>query len=730
MGIPREGSMLHQIPQAILESVETIPLPPLPQVLTRFLTLVENDAPPMAEVAALVAQDPALTAQFLTVAHSPAYRTGVAVRSLEQCLSDLGPRLLRILATCMAVQNVYARTMYERNYDFTGFWGHSLRVAELARSLAAAVQYPDVEEAYLAGLLHDIGQLLLLGGAGEGYGFLLGICSDEAELHGFEKSYIGTNHAVLGSRLVDQWGLTSFMADAVLFHQNGADEIVSTDLLSRIVWSAHLLSAEVREVDLDQLLSPGLSVICSLIGIDPAGIVTACRDSYDRVAAAAAALGVDSSWTEKTLPCSTFISHDIFLPKRDDKDAAQARLEAMVRNLAVMQPLQQSLFTLASEGELYGALRESAQLLFGLRRLAYMVLQPEKQVLSGVVLTGQSPLLTRLEIQLDGSQSLVAAALNNDRPSCSFADDCPPATSLVDIQIARILHSEGLLCIPLCTREQLFGVMVYGLSAEQYARKGKHLDWMMSFAHVSAGSLASFATLRDRDREQANRLTRQFEQQARKVIHEVANPLGIINNYLAIVAQKLATEHGVQQELAILTEEIHRVERIVRRLSGVTEPPVPSIDTTIRVNQVIQGMLALYGESLFVARGIMVDSQIPPELALATGDRDSLKQILLNLWKNSAEAMPAGGRFLVTARDSVQEGADRYVEIQLSDTGPGIPPDVMERLFQPLDPLRRPAHSGVGLSIVGSLVAQLNGKISCQSSPKAGTQFTIRLPQA
>ncbi len=92
--------------------------------------------------------------------------------------------------------------------------------------------------------------------------------------------------------------------------------------------------------------------------------------------------------------------------------------------------------------------------------------------------------------------------------------------------------------------------------------------------------------------------------------------------------------------------------------------------------------------------------------------------------------MADGGRFRVATRAATDEKGEAMVEIHVADTGPGIPPDVMERLFQPLDPNRRPAHSGVGLSIVDSLVARLGGTISCQSSPDRGTEFTLRLPQA
>lgn len=272
------------------------------------------------------------------------------------------------------------------------------------------------------------------------------------------------------------------------------------------------------------------------------------------------------------------------------------------------------------------------------------------------------------------------------------------------------------------------GVMVFGLSEEQYAGKQRELEWMTGFARLAAGSLESFRALQQRDRMVSAELTRQFEQKARRVVHEAVNPLGIINNYLNIFAEKLGDGADVQQELNILKEEIFRVERIVRRLNDQPEQPLPV--ETVNINALIEGMLALYGESLFETRGIVIEKQLTPDLPSVKGDRDSLKQILFNLWKNSAEAMPTGGSLRIFSRAAGEENAGNRVEIRLSDSGPGIPPDVMERLFQPLAPDRRPDNSGVGLSIVASLVDRLGGQITCSSSPENGTTFTIRLVQA
>jgi signal transduction histidine kinase len=269
--------------------------------------------------------------------------------------------------------------------------------------------------------------------------------------------------------------------------------------------------------------------------------------------------------------------------------------------------------------------------------------------------------------------------------------------------------------------------MVFGLTREQYECKQSLLEWMISFARFAAELLESFRGLLQRDQRVTADVTRKFEQKARKVIHEAVNPLGIINNYLNIFAEKLGDTADIQQELSILKEEISRVERIVRGLNDRSELPLPA--ETVNVNSLIEGMLALYGESLFETRGIAIYKQLTQGISTVKADRDSLKQILLNIWKNSAEAMPDGGNFHIVTSAAGQEDSNGFLEIRLSDSGPGIPADVKAHLFQPLAPDRRPANSGVGLSIVASLVERLGGQISCESFPGEGTTFTIRLIQ-
>lgn len=199
VGIRIEEAHLQGVPKPIIDAVQSIHLPSMPQVLLRFLSMAEDDRASMNELATVVGQDPALSAHVLIAANSVALRRGGELKSLDQCLVALGTRLVRTMAACLAVQTVFARTVGDPSYDLAGFWRHSLQVAELSRALAIRLERADFEEAYLAGLLHDVGQLLLLGGMGRRYGALLAWSHDEDTLLALERPELGTDHAVVGA---------------------------------------------------------------------------------------------------------------------------------------------------------------------------------------------------------------------------------------------------------------------------------------------------------------------------------------------------------------------------------------------------------------------------------------------------------------------------------------------------------------------------------------------------
>jgi putative nucleotidyltransferase with HDIG domain len=699
-----------------------------PQILLRFLYLAEQERTTMHELAALVAQDPALSARILTVANSPALLRGVASKNLTQCLVNIGTRLVRTLASCLVVQTVFSPAVNKHKYDLTGFWSHSMMVAEVARQIASAIGHPDPEEASLSGLLHDIGQLLLLGGMEECYGRILKASADEADLLHAEEVLLGTNHTTVGAWLTDKWKLSSFMADAILFHHKTVAEIASADKLSQIVWSSHVLCDQIMLQDSVQDVGiSDLSAIVQLLGIDAQSTAVIHRDCSERVALLEEALGISKASTTKSFPQLTDPMHSHLQTNTAEGDPVDSHLNEAVREMALLQPLQHGLTSFSSEAEILVGIRESAFLLFGPGQIAFLLVQPDSALLSGVGISDQPGILQRLETPLIVSQSLAAAAALEDRPRSTFESELSAAIPLIDTQITRALGSEGVLYLPLTGRTTCIGVIAFGMSSANHLRLRHQLSLMTSFSRVAAHSIDAWRDIQEREHATEEALTRHFEQQTRKAVHEAGNPLGIINNYLSIIKTKLPDANNLHQELDILKEEIDRVTKILRQMNHL--PERTSATDLLDINTLIESMLTLYGTSLFSSRGISVLKSLDPLLMPISCNRDSLKQILVNLWNNASDAMTTGGCFTVSTQGDVNQGGHSYIEIRLDDTGPGLPADVMRRLFQPLAPDRRPGHSGIGLSIVASLLQQLGGLITCRSKAGRGTSFSMLLPQ-
>jgi len=710
------------IPQAILNELESFSLPSIPKALLEVLRLVENDRVAMIDLAVLIKRDTALTARILTIANSPALRQVTEHKNIEQCLVVIGISLLRTITACLAIQSVFPNTSRHQHYNFKGFWRHSLLVSEIAREIAIKLNHTDIEEAYLSALLHDIGQMLLLGGLGEKYGIILDKCSDEESLLNMETPLLGTNHAAVGAWLIDQWKFSSFMADAVMFHHYSADEVFSANQLIQIIWSAHRLSScySIDQTELGQL-APDLLAIMKMLDLNFESISEIHVIATERVVMLAEELGISDN-DSRSIPKATGL-----ILKSEYFDPAHSEIELKVRDMAVMQPLLLNLLKICNEAEILLSLREASKILFELGDPSFLLLHSEKPTLSGANILGQPELLQFLEIHLTPDQSLAASSILSKQVFSTFDNNHSMINSLVDVQIARILNSDWLLYVPLCCNEQTIGLIVYGLTTGQYVKAKKQIEWITRFAHIASISITTCRSMQERESKQQLDLINQFEQHGRKIIHEAGNPLGIIKNYLQIISNRLPDNDEIRNELDIISEEIDRVSQIVKKINN--QPVASKIIGNLDINNLIEGMMTLYGESLFTSRGIFIQKKLDSTITPISADRDLVKQILLNIWKNGSEAMQAGGCFIISTRDSVNLNGEYFTEIQMSDSGPGFPPDVINNVFEPLDPCRKPGHYGIGLSIVESLVEQLNGIIFFHSHPGVGTSFSILLPR-
>jgi len=709
---------MRNLPEPIVHAIESGRVPSPPQILLRLMRLVDDDRSTMAELASLVGHDAGLSARVLTAANSPALRRGRELNNLENCLVALGTRLVRSIATCLSIQNLFDRSAGATTADLSAFWGHSLMVAELSRNLAASIDYPKPEEAYLAGLLHDVGELILLSAIGEPYADLLARSDDEVSLQALEIEQFGVHHGEIGTWLTDKWKLDTIFADGILFHHATPDEIVTATTLPQVVWVAHALAA--AESISDELLT----LHETMFGTDDREDLPTLRTQAEqRTRMIAEALNL--KLPEKLVGLRAWVSSAEMPKPKPAADNPESEIVAMLGGMALLQPLQQDLFALESDAEILLSLRESARILFDLPRTGFLLCNETDGKLSGKNIGGQPVIFRQVEIPLEEQRSLTAAAAVRQEICSSFEDPIIGRNSLIDLQFARAFSTEGLLCIPMVARRQTIGVIVSGLSAGQYGRLARRLPWLLNFGKIAAISLEALREAKSYRRQADQEAASRFTRQARRVVHEAANPLGIIKSYLKILDRKLPDETEVRQELEILSEEIDRVASIVSRMSEIPKDQTPG---AIDPGDLIRELLLLYGDTLFKAKGIQIETDLPDDALRVTCERDSLKQMLLNLWKNASEALTDGHQLTISVTDHVIHNGQTYIQICMHDNGPGMSENAMRAIHLPSDAAGS-SQRGMGLPIVGELARRQGIEVLCLSQKEKGTCIALLFPK-
>lgn len=691
-------------------------IPSPPEVLLLLMRTVDDEQATVADVAAIVGQDPGLTSRIVCVANSPALRRGKELKTLETCLVALGTRLVRSLATCLSIQRLFDKESALSTEELADFWSHSLLVGEITRGIAEQAEFPRPEDAYLSGLLHDIGELILLQAIGDPYRRFLANTSANPQLIAEEVQLFGVTHSEVGGWLVDHWGLDSVLADGVAFHHTPAMQIADATALPQIVWLAQALT--LFDDDSPEL---GQAINRASFKVNKAALLATRERAIDRTRQIAEAMGI-------AIP-TAFPKRSTQLmptPSAPERPANQADddLSLMVGGMALLQPLQQDLFNLGSDKEVLLALRESARILFELPKVAILLANEQGDALTGEKVGAQPELFRQLSIPLLAPRSLAAAAVVDRQVKTSF--DNSQAPPLLDLQLARALAAEGLLCIPMLARQRAVGVMVCGLSAKQYARLQRRIPWLANFGKIAAISLDAVMAAEHQRQQVEEELTQQFTRHARQIVHEAGNPLGIIKSYLKILERKLP-EDGVRQELGVLTEEIDRVANIVGHMTSALKGGTAS--RTINLVSVLNDFLLLYADTLFKAKDIRVEIQLPTADIPVHVNRDNLKQIVLNLWKNASEALGPGKSVKIALTDNIIHDGGSYAQLRIDDNGPGIPESKIQSLYRSMA-LPDAGQRGIGLSVVGSLAKQESILITCRSQAGAGTSIALLIPKA
>jgi two-component system sensor histidine kinase PilS (NtrC family) len=208
---------------------------------------------------------------------------------------------------------------------------------------------------------------------------------------------------------------------------------------------------------------------------------------------------------------------------------------------------------------------------------------------------------------------------------------------------------------------------------------------------------------------------------AASIAHEIRNPLAAMRGSIQMLRADMEEESSQTALMEIILRESDRLNRIISDFLNYARPR-SIIQSQVDVGELLRRTFTLLRNSAEINESHVIKEDVPQAPILVNADSEQLQQVFWNLARNALQSMPGGG----TLRGAVQKGAGDRLRIAFSDTGRGMSPQQVERLFEPFSSTT--GGTGLGLSIVYQIIRDHGGTINVRSREGQGTTITIELP--
>jgi putative nucleotidyltransferase with HDIG domain len=727
----------------IVSAIEEVPT--LPAVAIRVSEIAgDENRFSFSNVSKIIEMDPSLAARILKFANSPLYARGEDITTLQRATSFLGANMIRNLALSAAVFNIFGSDKGEVNgFSVPDFWRHSTASALVARTLALRLHFRDPDEAFLAGLLHDIGKIAMYHCLPNEMAEVMRTMQGTREtMSKVEQEVLGTDHTEIGKWVAQHWNLPKRVVEPIWLHHQPLSGR-SHDELSNPAFLAQFADAIVNLYHIgssgNDRLSPPLDPYLRATGMKLGEVEQLVQSTFEQMENLSEMLGLEES------------TSDVYMSavRRANTELGRIsfELEARCRALDVSEKTLKNLCDFVAkikpEDDIRTVLTQiikAAHRAFNAKKVICLAFNEEEEYLIGKRLDSEMEIISEINLPMQDEIFMPKADSGGQADTVSLLERSllsDPDGGQIYSEIIRALQSSSLIVNPLRSGKRLIGELLLDVGHLQEEAR-RHLEIFTSLVASALDRCMMHENLQHsiEDLARASRKVEESQVQlfqferlasvgrlAAGAAHEINNPLAVISGKAQMLAWN-KDEKKRQVDIKIIIDQTRRISRIINDLMGFARPTQPELSST-NLSDVIAHALSLVQNQINLDN-IKVVRNFVDDLPKTVADPHQLEQVFLNLLINASHAMPDGGAITL----GLGLGDDpRFLECKFQDSGEGISEENLRHIFDPFFTTKEEGKgTGLGLAICHNIIDNHGGQIEVESKKGVGTVFTILLP--
>ncbi len=393
---------------------------------------------------------------------------------------------------------------------------------------------------------------------------------------------------------------------------------------------------------------------------------------------------------------------------------AKSDLSNALKDLDLLFETEKAVSSAEKQSDLIDALLARVAPTLGASAAAIFLADPGEQgsVYFKSVVGENSESLVTLKLKL-GQGIIGHVARSGETVRVAHAADHPAHDPSIPARLDT--RADAVLCVPITVDEGVVGALALLNKPSGFTESDERL------ATLIAGQAGrSIKVRRNRDEAEQRERLAAIGQMLSGVVHDFRTPLTVISGYTEL----MATEPDEQQRLqyaAVVDKQFEHLNAMMRETLAFARGERELLIRKVYLQKFASETEA-YLRQEFKKSPVRL-SVLPRYTGPARFDEGKLRRVVFNLARNAVEAMPTGGNFLF----SIDREADDLV-LRFEDDGPGLPPEIAERVFDPFATAGRPDGTGLGLSIVKQIADEHGGSVKVESAPGKGTRFEFKIP--